>query len=82
MLCMLNMICLSLDTVCVLCINSSVQKFEVNKINTNEPLYFLNQGFSALALEIHFHAEFSSNPDQTHLNKLTKVFRISRNKPN
>jgi len=24
-------------------------------------------------------AEFSSNPDQTHLSKLIKVFRISRN---
>jgi len=30
-------------------------------------------------LEGHCPAEFSSNPDQTHLSKLIKVFRITRN---
>ncbi len=29
-------------------------------------------------LEVHFPAEFSSNPNQSHLNKLIKVFRINR----
>ncbi len=40
--------------------------------------YYVVQAFSALALEVHFPAEFRSNPDQTHLNKLIKVFRITR----
>jgi len=30
------------------------------------------------ALEVHCPAEFCSNPNQTHLNKLIKVFRITR----
>jgi len=37
------------------------------------------QGFSNSVLEGRFPAEFSSNPDQTQLSKLIKVFRISRN---
>ncbi len=35
------------------------------------------QGSLTLDLEVHFPAEFSSNPNQTHLNKLIKVFRIN-----
>jgi len=35
----------------------------------------LRLGFSTLALEVHFPAEFSSNPNQTP-EHLTKVFRI------
>jgi len=31
-----------------------------------------------MALEIHCPADFSSNPNQTHLNKLIEVFRINR----
>jgi len=31
-----------------------------------------------LALEVHFPVEFSSSPNQTHLNKLIKVFGINR----
>ncbi len=38
----------------------------------------IHQGFSTLAREIHFPAEFSSSPNQTHLSKLIKVFRITR----
>jgi len=37
------------------------------------------QGFSNSVLEGRCPAEFSSNPDQTHLSKLIKVFRITRN---
>ncbi len=40
--------------------------------------HWLVQGFSTLALKVHFPAEFSSNPNQTHLNKLIKLFRITR----
>ncbi len=36
----------------------------------------LNQGSSNLACDIHFPAELSSNPDQTHLSMLISVFRI------
>ncbi len=39
----------------------------------------LKQGYSNLAREIHFPAEFSSNPNQTHLSMLINVFRIIRN---
>uniref|UniRef100_A0A671NGW5 Ig-like domain-containing protein n=1 Tax=Sinocyclocheilus anshuiensis TaxID=1608454 RepID=A0A671NGW5_9TELE len=35
-------------------------------------------GFSTLALEVHFPAEFHSNPNQTHLNKLIELCRITR----
>ncbi len=38
----------------------------------------LGQGYSNLAREIHFPAEFSSNPNQTHLSMLINVFRILR----
>ncbi len=34
------------------------------------------QGYSNLAREIHFPAEFNSNPNQTHLSMLINVFRI------
>ncbi len=37
----------------------------------------LHQGFSTLVLEVHFPAGFISNPNQTHLNKLIKVFKIT-----
>ncbi len=36
------------------------------------------QGYSNLAHEIHFPAEFSSNPNQTQLSMLISVFRIIR----
>ncbi len=39
---------------------------------------YLGQGYSNLAREIHFPAEFSSNPNQTHLSMLINVFRIIR----
>jgi len=39
-------------------------------------LYNHKQEFSTLAIEVHFPAEFSFNPNQTQLNKLIKVFRI------
>ncbi len=38
----------------------------------------LKQGSSNLAHEIHFPAEFSCNPNKTHLNMLINVFRIIR----
>ncbi len=38
----------------------------------------LKQGCSNLAREIHFPAELSSNPNQTHLSMLIHVFRIIR----
>lgn len=38
----------------------------------------LEQAFSSLVLEIHFPADFSANPNQTHLNKLIKVLSITR----
>jgi len=38
----------------------------------------LEEGFLTLALEVHFPAKFCFNPDQIHLDKLTKVFRITR----
>ncbi len=37
----------------------------------------LRQGFSTLVLEGHCPANFSSNPNQTHLNQLIKMFRIT-----
>ncbi len=39
-------------------------------------LFGLEQEYSNLAREIYFPAEFSSNPDQTHLSMLTSVFTI------
>ncbi len=36
----------------------------------------LDQGWETLILEGHSPAEFSSNPNQTHLNQLIKVFRM------
>ncbi len=33
---------------------------------------------STLAIKVHFHAQFSSNPNQTLLNKLINVSRITR----
>ncbi len=36
------------------------------------------QGYSNLACEVHFPAEFSSNPNQTHLSMLINAFRIIR----
>ncbi len=38
----------------------------------------LQQGYSNLTREIHFPAEFSSNPNQTHLSMLIRVFMIIR----
>ncbi|KAL0185761.1 hypothetical protein M9458_017431, partial [Cirrhinus mrigala] len=38
----------------------------------------LHNGYLSLAREIHFPAEFSSNPNQTHLSMLIGVFRIIR----
>ncbi len=40
--------------------------------------YTQHKGFSALALEVHFPAEFRCNPNQTHVNKTIKIFRITR----
>ncbi|KAI2647660.1 hypothetical protein H4Q32_029880 [Labeo rohita] len=37
--------------------------------------YTIDQGCSTLVLEIDFPAEFSSNPDQTHLNQLIRISR-------
>lgn len=37
----------------------------------------LKQGWASLSLKIHYPAEFSSDPNQKHLNELTKVFRIT-----
>jgi len=37
----------------------------------------LDQGFSSLGLEVHFPAEFCSNPNETHTKKLINV-RITR----
>ncbi len=36
------------------------------------------QGYSNLSREVHFPAEFSSNPNQTHLSMLINAFRIIR----
>ncbi len=44
-------------------------------LNAVDPL---KQWYSNLAGEIHFPAEFSSNPNQTHLSVLINVFRIIR----
>ncbi len=44
--------------------------FHLSKLNN------LNQEYSNLAREIHFPADFSCNPNQTHLNMLLSVFRI------
>ncbi len=38
----------------------------------------VDQGYSNLAHEIHFPADLSSNPNQTHLSMLINVFRIIR----
>ncbi len=38
----------------------------------------LDQGSSNLDLESHFPAEFSCNPNQTHLSMLIRVFKIIR----
>ncbi len=38
----------------------------------------LEQGYSSLDREIHFPAEYSCNPNQTHLNMLINAFRIIR----
>ncbi len=46
--------------------------FIINSIDT------LDQGYSNLAREIHFPAEFSSNANQTQLSMLINVFRIIR----
>ncbi len=40
--------------------------------------FALIQGSSNLAHEIHFPAEFSSNPNQTYLSTLINVFKIIR----
>ncbi len=40
--------------------------------------YGPDQGYSNLAREVHFPAEFSPNPNQTHLSMLVNVFRIIR----
>ena len=54
-------------------------KAEYPVTSTSQGTYVrLEQGSSNLDLEIHFPAEFSSNPNQTHLNKLIKVFRITK----
>ncbi len=37
----------------------------------------LEQAFSTLVLEGHCPVNFSSNPNQTHLNQLIKLFRIT-----
>ncbi len=42
-------------------------------------LISIHKGFSALALEVHFPAEFSCSPNQTQVNKIIKIFRITRN---
>ncbi len=44
----------------IIIINSSSSSSSINK-------YYLDQWYSNLSCEIHFTAEFSSNPDQTHL---------------
>uniref|UniRef100_A0A672N3I9 Transposase Tc1-like domain-containing protein n=1 Tax=Sinocyclocheilus grahami TaxID=75366 RepID=A0A672N3I9_SINGR len=41
-------------------------------------IHGVDQGSSNLALEIHFPAEFGSNPNQTHLSMLINVFKIIR----
>ncbi len=38
-------------------------------------LFFLNQGCPNLFLEFYLPAEFSSNPDQTQLNQLIRIWR-------
>ncbi len=38
----------------------------------------MNQGWAISVLEGRCPAEFSSNPDQTHLNQLISVFKITR----
>ncbi len=43
-----------------------------------EAKFCLQQGSSNLSLEGQSAAEFSSNPDQTHLKKLINVFQITR----
>ncbi len=39
--------------------------------------YTIEQAFLTLVLEGHCPANFSSNPNQTHLNQLIKLFRIT-----
>jgi len=48
------------------------------KYPTRNKITSSGQGSSNLALEGQSPAEFSSNPDQTHLSKLIKDFRITR----
>ncbi len=50
---------------------------ELNSVGPSLDTPDLNQGASALYLEIHFPAEFSSNHNQTLLNNLIKVFKIT-----
>jgi len=38
----------------------------------------IEQGWATSVLEGHCPTEFSFNPNQTHMNKLIKVFRITR----
>lgn len=43
------------------------------------PRNLLRQGFPILLLEVHYPTlEFSSNPNQTNLNQLINVFRITK----
>ncbi len=39
----------------------------------------LLHGFSTLALDVHFTAELISDPNKIHLNRLTKIFTITKN---
>ncbi len=47
-------------------------------MNLEPSMVDLDQGYSNLAREIHFRADFSSKPNQTHLSMLISVFRIIR----
>ncbi len=47
-------------------------------IHWSPDLFHIGQGSSNLAREIHFPAEFSTNPYQTHPSILINVFRIIR----
>ncbi len=51
----------------------------VSEIISHQGSSRLEQEFLTLALKVHFPADFRSNPNQTHLNELIKVFRIARN---
>ncbi len=52
--------------------------YETISILKSQEAISLAQGSSNLDLESHFPAEFSCNPNQTHLNMLINVFRIIR----